>query len=353
MQSETNVQGTHPEWPTEGLERVLDCPVCGGDTRELVHDALTDRVYFCAPGEWNMYRCGACASTYLDPRPTRETIGLAYQRYATHEKTEVRDFQTLSVLKRLRRSLANGYRNHRYGTRLYPASILGILAAIVMPDRRAIIDWQMRHLPKGNSRKWLLDLGCGNGEFLLRARSAGWEVVGADPDAKAVEAARGHGLEVRLGGVEALDPSVERFDVITLAHVIEHVHHPGEVLEACYRLLKPGGYLWLETPNITSEGHEVFGRNWRGLEPPRHLVLFTAESLRQALSRAGFIEVKVQSYFPLWEDIFGASQAIAEGIDPYSVSRPKAPRGLVRKAERIARRDPARREFITVKAWKA
>jgi 2-polyprenyl-3-methyl-5-hydroxy-6-metoxy-1,4-benzoquinol methylase len=353
MQSETNVQGTHPEWPTEGLERVLNCPVCGVDTRELVHEALTDRVFFCAPGEWSMYRCEACASTYLDPRPTRETIGLAYQRYFTHEKTEVRDFRALGVLKKLRRSLANGYRNHRYGTRLYPASILGILAASLIPYGRALLDAEMRHLPRQNTKQRLLDLGCGNGEFLLRARSAGWVVVGVDPDAKAVEVARGHGLEVRLGGVEALDPSVERFDVITLAHVIEHVHRPGEVLAACYRLLKPGGYLWLETPNITSEGHEVFGRNWRDLDPPRHLVLFTSESLRQALSRAGFIEVKVQSYLPLCDDIFGASQAIAAGIDPFSVARPKAPRGLVRKAERVARRDPARREFLTVKAWKA
>lgn len=350
MQSKTNVQDTSPEWPADGLEPVPNCPVCGADTRELLHEDLTDRVFFCAPGEWNMYRCESCASAYLDPRPTSETIALAYHRYFTHE--EVPGYSSLSFLGKLRRRFANGYRNHRYGARDYPASILGILAASLMPSGRAIIDAGMRHLPKDNAKKRLLDLGCGNGAFLLRARSAGWAVVGADFDSKAVEAARCQGLDVRLGGVESLNPSIEQFDVITLAHVIEHVHQPVEVLQACYSLLKPGGYLWIETPNIASEGHQLFGRNWRGLEPPRHLVLFTLESMRSALSKVGFTELKVQPYRPLCDGIFSASAAISEGTDPYSGSHRNAPPGLVKKAEQIARHNPERREFITVKAWK-
>jgi len=350
MQSKMNVQDLHPEWPFDGLEPVPNCPVCGADIRELLHENLTDRVFFCAPGEWNMYRCKSCSSAYLDPRPTSEAIGLAYQRYFTHD--EAPSFSSLSFLEKLRRRFANGYRNYRYGTRDYPASILGILAAILMPNGKAIIDAGMRHLPKGNANKRLLDLGCGNGAFLLRARSAGWVVVGVDFDSKAVEAARSQGLDVRLGGVESLDPSVEQFDVITLAHVIEHVYHPVEVLQACYDLLKPGGFLWIETPNIASEGRQLFGANWRGLEPPRHLVLFNLESMCSALSAAGFSEVKIQSYRPLCDAIFSASKAISEGIDPYSASRRKESSCMVKKAERIARRDPARREFITVKAWK-
>lgn len=350
MQSTTNIQDKHPEWPADGLEPVPNCPVCGADTRELLHKDLTDRVFFSAPGEWSMYRCESCASAYLDPRPTSEAIGLAYQRYFTHN--EAPSFSSLNFLEKLRRRFANGYRNHRYDTRDYPASILGILAACLMPNGRSIIDVGMRHLPKVKEGKQLLDLGCGNGAFLLRARSAGYEVVGVDFDAKAVEAACSQGLDVRLGGVEILDPSIEQFDAITLAHVIEHVHHPVEVLQACYKLLKPGGFLWIETPNIAAEGHRLFGSNWRGLEPPRHLVLFTLESMRRALSAVGFSDVKVQPYRPLCDRSFRASTAISEGIDPYSESRPNVPSGLVRKAERIAKCDPARREFITVKAWK-
>jgi len=350
MKSKTNIQDTHPEWPGDGLEPVANCPVCGVFARELLHEDLTDRVFFCAPGKWNMYRCESCASAYLDPRPTSETIGLAYQSYFTHN--EAPSFSSLSILGKLRRWFANGYRNHRYGTRDYPASIFGILAASLMPNGRATIDAGMRHLPQKKANERLLDLGCGNGSFLLRARSAGWDVIGVDIDSKAVEAARSQGLDVRLGGLEELDPVDEQFDVITLAHVIEHVHHPMEVLQACYRLLKPSGFLWIETPNIASEGHRLFGASWRGLESPRHLVLFTLESMRYALSTAGFAEVKVQPYELLCDGIFRASTAISEGIDPHSGSRRNWPSNLVRKAERIARHDSARREFITVKAWK-
>lgn len=297
-----------------------------------------------------MYRCESCASAYLDPRPTTETIGLAYQRYFTHNKAP--SFSSLSFLEKLRQRVANGIRNHRYGTRIYPASILGMLAASLMPNSRALIDAGMRHLPKVNAKKRLLDLGCGNGAFLLRARSAGWDVVGVDLDPKAVEAACRQGLDVRLGGVETLDPSNEQFDVITLAHFIEHVHHPLEVLRACYRLLKPDGFLWIDTPNIASVGYLLFGANWLHLDPPRHLVLFTLESMCSALSAAEFAEIKVQPYRPLCDGSFGHSLAIAEGLNPFSESRRNGPSDIVKKAERISKRDAARRELITVKAWK-
>jgi len=49
--------------------------------------------------------------------------------------------------------------------------------------------------------------------------------------------------------------------------------------------------VWISRPNLDSRGHRIFGANWRGLEPPRHLVLFTAASLTSALSRAGFEQV--------------------------------------------------------------
>ncbi len=350
MQKKIKTQDMHSEWPVKGLEAVPNCPVCGSDKREVLHEGLTDRVFFCAPGKWSMYRCESCASAYLDPRPSIETISLAYQRYFTHDKAP--SFLSLSLLGKIRWRFANGYRNYRYGTREYPASIFGILAASLMPNRRASIGAGMRHLPKAKTGKRLLDLGCGNGAFLLRAHSAGWDVVGVDFDPKAVEVACSQGLDVRLGGVESLDPSAEQFDVITLAHVIEHVHHPVQVLQACFSLLKPGGFLWLETPNIASDGHQLYGASWRGLEPPRHLVLFTLDSMRNALSAVGFADIKTLPYRPLCDGVFGESRAIAEGIDPYSKSRPSAPLDRVRKAERIARREPARREFITVKAYK-
>lgn len=339
------------EWPIQDLEPLGECPVCGGKDRRLMHDRLSDRVFFCAVGEWRMYCCGSCGCGYLDPRPTIESIGLAYQRYITHEK--IPTFSSLSFPEKVRILLANGYRNHRYGTRDYPtSSYLGVLAAFLMPNGRAIIDAGMRHLPKTMKKGRLLDIGFGNGIFLKRAKQAGWETVGVDFDSKTIETARLMGLDVRLGGVESLDPSIEKFDVITLAHVIEHVHHPAAVLQACHSLLRDDGVLGIETPNVASIGHQLFNENWRGLEPPRHLVLFNLTSLCNTLRTAGFTKVEIQPYRPECEFIFRSSKAIMHGIDPYSVSPQYGPTDLTKKAERIARRYPACREFITLKAWK-
>ncbi len=338
------------QWPADGLESVPNCPVCGSDSRELLHEGLTDRIFFCAPGEWSMYRCESCASAYLDPRPNSDTIGLAYQNYFTHSETP--GFSSLSFPGKLRRMLGNGYRNHRYGTRDYPSSVFGILAANFIPNRRAIIDAGMRHLPNPSVGQRLLDVGCGSGEFLNRARSCGWEVVGVEIDPKAVEVCRRHGIDVRAGSIDSLDIRRERFDGITIRHVIEHLHDPIAMLAICHKLLKPEGWIWIETPNINSQGYRFYGVNWRDLDPPRHLILFNHSSLRNALERADFDNVQDQPWRPICSEVFPASEAIANGLDPIDQAVSLDVMSKVRACDRLAKYDPRIREFITVKAWK-
>ena len=296
-----------------------------------------------------MFRCKACASAYLDPRPSIAAISMAYQNYITHDAVPC--YASQQFLKKIQDRLANGYRNYRYGTRDYPANMIGILVAHLLPNKKATIDAGMRHLAPKKGRGRLLDIGFGNGLFLSRTKAAGWNAVGVDTDLKVVERAEKDGLDVHAGGIESIDPS-EKFDVITMAHVIEHLHHPVEALRTCYQLLAPNGVLWIETPNITSLGHQLFGPDWRGIEPPRHLVLFNLNALSSALKDAGFNKIEIQPYRPICDFIFSSSLAIANGKDPYSQSGHHIPSGIVKKAERIARRDPRQREFITFKAWK-
>ena len=108
------------------------------------------------------------------------------------------------------------------------------------------------------------------------------------------------------------------FDIITLNNVVEHLHDPGAVLGACHRLLKPGGHIWLDTPNIDSPGHRFFGVNWRGLETPRHLVLFNHKSLVHLLMNAGFQKIKIMQHITVYQEMFRMSQFMRTGHAPES-----------------------------------
>lgn len=342
------------EWPANGLETVGACPVCGCAEREVLYRDLQDRVFFCAPGKWTLHKCHDCGSAYLDPRPTPETIGFAYRRYLTHSSTEIaHPFSNFRGW--IRRALANGYRNHRFGTKEQPASKLGIFVAFLFPSLRAVADTGMRSLPRLPATGGrVLDVGCGNGDFLARAKSAGWEVSGVDPDPEALNIARVRNLDVRLGGIETVGCVSEQFDVITLSHVLEHVHDPVALLRRCYQLLKPGGWVWLETPNLAGRGHDRYGIHWLPLDTPRHLVLFNPRSLRDLLADVGFERITHEPYRPLCPDSFAFSEAIAQGRDP---ARARKLSSIFRRsvwiAEGDARRDPGAREFLTIRGWKA
>jgi len=321
--------------------------VCGKSSRTLLHEGLRDRIFFCAPGEWRLYRCTSCGSGYLDPRPTAETIGMAYSRYFTHRH----EARAMSAFRRLRLALANGYCNARFGIKRRPYIRGGAWLAHLFPRRRASIDAYARNLDRAQPGEVLLDVGCGDGLFLAFAAEMGWKVEGVEPDPQAAEAARKQGLTIHQGSIECLRDRGEVFDVITLSHVIEHVHDPHDLMAACFRLLKPGGRIWLETPNLEAAGHLRYGRDWRGLEPPRHLVLFTWASLHSLLSKAGFLAATPLPAHPMASFTFPASDAIRRDKDPNALaSIPVRVRWQAWRAD--LRPALTKREFITIVARK-
>ncbi len=342
-------------WPNEGLESIDSCPVCGASQRTLLHKEIVDNVFFCSPGKWTLWQCSQCRSAYLDPRPTPDTIHQAYVNYYTHQQTgDKDDYASLSLIRKLRRRLVNGYTNWRFSTTAKPASALGVLAAFFMPSLKKVLDRQYRHMPRvpkcGGS---LLDIGAGDGAFLSLARTAGWDVVGLEPDQKAAANATRRGLTVHEGGIEYFGEKTELFDVIILNHVIEHVYQPVKVLERCHALLKPGGQLWLETPNIDSFGHARFAKNWRGLEAPRHLVIFNEHSLKQTLMEAGFSTPRNQMRPSPCPGMFRASFAMECDSSPYAtMAIPMALKLEVLMAAYKELYNPSRREFLTVTAYK-
>lgn len=280
------------EWPASDLERLGACPVCESTARITLYDDVSDVVFNCAAGRWALHACEGCGNAYIDPRPTATSIGRAYTSYYTHADPLLpRPYTELSMLGKFRRQAVNGYLNYRYSANVHPASRLMGAALSVVPRIRGALDLDYRHLPRRQGK--VLDFGCGSGVFLLRAKHIGWDTYGVDFDDQAVSTCRGLGLRVKSGGIEAAQSFGERFDFISLNHVIEHLHSPVATLRELRSLLAPGGLLYLETPNILSSGHREFGRWWRGLEVPRHLVIFSPTGLAQALRLSGYKLIKI------------------------------------------------------------
>jgi SAM-dependent methyltransferase len=301
-------RGDFGEWPVGGLERVPACPLCGSGARAVLHAGLRDHAFKTAPGEWVLQRCADCGCGYLDPRPDAATIALAYERYYTHA-----DGPAESAFMRLRRRIADAYLNARYGTSYPNAFPGGQHIARLFPRRRAYLEVSFaRHLdPATGDNRRLLDVGCGNGAFLEFAAHLGWVAEGIDNDAAAVAAARAAGCRVIHGDLDRLPFAAGGYRHLTLSHVIEHVHQPLKLLRQCFELLAPGGRLWLETPNLGSFGHRVFGSAWRGLEPPRHLVLFDRASLSALLAAAGFSGIEFRAHPAVTVFIWEQSRMIA------------------------------------------
>ncbi len=143
-----------------------------------------------------------------------------------------------------------------------------------------------RHKTSGR----LLDLGCASGVFLREMqKNSNWQVTGVEINADAAQTARErYGLDVQVGTLEQVAFPEEHFDVVTLWDVLEHLHDPAATLREINRILKPGGIVVLRVPNRSSWDARIFGRYWAGWEPPRHLYVFTPETLTLLLRHAGF-----------------------------------------------------------------
>jgi SAM-dependent methyltransferase len=335
-------------WPPDALERAEVCPVCGHSGRRLLQEGLRDLI-FDAPGEWNLYACAECGSGYLDPRPTEAEIGRAYERYFGAERSA--STGAGPTLSRLRVAIMNGYLNGSFGYALEPASRLGRFLVPLMPKRRMRVEWSVRHLrrPQGSPR--LLDVGCGTGEFLVRMRDAGWEVRGIEPHLPSAAVAREAGVEVDQVSLEQARFEERSFHAITLNHVIEHLHDPRGAVARCRELLRPRGTLWIATPNIEALGHLRFGPHWFGLDPPRHLVLFTGRSLERLIREEGFADSRrLRAYRA--EVTYPPSSALARGEDLPGPgdALPRAVRRSIRLADLRTFLRPDRTEELVVMA---
>jgi 2-polyprenyl-3-methyl-5-hydroxy-6-metoxy-1,4-benzoquinol methylase len=278
------------------------CVLCGQEG-ETAYGGLRDRL-FAAPGVWSIRWCGGCRLAWLDPRPLAGEVSKLYREYYTHSQEGtnphwVRDLK--QFLKKATLRVWLGYSDSE------PDLLQWLVGAALgmVPAVRDIVELSVMCLP-GSSRGRLLDVGCGSGLFLSAMRQLGWEVWGLEPDPAAAEVVRRRGFPVVQAAVEEAELPAEGFDAVTMNHVIEHVIDPVAALVRCAQATRPGGSVVLTTPNWDSLLHQRFKASWRGLEPPRHLWIFTPGSLAACAERAGLavklVRTSARSASWIWQE---------------------------------------------------
>lgn len=227
-----------------------DCALCGIDDSELLFPGR-DRLLG-GSETFTLRRCRRCGLIYLNPRPALTEMG---EYYPSHYACFVHEEHK-----------ANWYHRLRY---------------------RAFVAKRCRIAGGGQKPGRLLDIGCGDGLFMLGMKERGWEVHGLDISPVAAQLAREKGLEVFEGELDQAGYAEGSFDLITMWDVLEHLHDPGAHLTQAARLLKPEGSLVVTIPNPHSLDFRLFGLVWTGLDVPRHLYVYTRPALFQLFERAG------------------------------------------------------------------
>jgi len=160
----------------------------------------------------------------------------------------------------------------------------------------------------------VLDVGCGSGQFLARLIPLGYEAHGTEfSEQTGLRAAAVRGLQLHVGPLRPDTYPARFFDLISIWHVLEHLRDPDEALRWCRDWLRPGGFLMLAVPNVSSWQAKLFRGAWFHLDPPRHLQHFDPVSLSQALESAGFRVIRVRHLS--WEqNLYGYAQSALNAL---------------------------------------
>ena len=142
--------------------------------------------------------------------------------------------------------------------------------------------------------RWL-DIGFGEGALLAVAQRRGWICHGTEVSQRVLDHGRARGWIVASDTTDGDRFPLGGFDVVTMIELLEHVPEPTCFLADAARLLRPGGLLYLPTPNACSLNRWWLGVSWSIFNPPEHLTIWTPRGMSRALARAGFQEIRLRT----------------------------------------------------------
>lgn len=253
-----------------GSIHITACPVCAGGN---IHPVVELQDFSVSKQAFAIWECEQCSFRFTQDIPDQAAIAPYYksENYISHSDTN--------------KGLVN---------RLYH-----LVRRFTLRGKRTLVE---RESAKKSGR--LLDVGAGTGAFLMEMKATGWDVTGLEPDADARKLAQTKtGLLLQEPDTLFQLPA-ENFDVVTLWHVLEHVHSLHEYLVKFHGLLKPDGVLLIAVPNYTSGDAHHYQQYWAAYDVPRHLYHFSPKAMRTLMEKHGF---RVLRILPMWFDSFYVS----------------------------------------------
>lgn len=229
----------------------ISCPICGSNRNKVIFKSKDFRLKTTSE-IFNIVKCVDCSFIFLNPRPKIDKIGEAYTS----------DF------------------NKSDQSFLYK-----IIEPFFRLAQKSTIKMLKRYKKNGN----ILDVGCGNGTFMLAMQNSGYDVWGVEfnKDAKkyADNSLKGH---IFYDDIKECNFPPKNFDIVTMFHSLEHIYDINDLLVEVRRIIKDDGILFICVPDADFFEFRLFGPYNYNLEAPRHLYFFTHDSLRKLLQKRGF-----------------------------------------------------------------
>ena len=220
------------------------CPVCGKVQLDKVFDVLDFRG---SNERFGLLRCNGCSFVLTSPRPLDNELGKYYPKstYVSHNEKPK-----------------------------------GVFDRIYFQVQKANLRDKLKKILRHSKTGALLDYGCGSGSFLGFMQQNGWKVEGVELSKEAAEIARKR-TDSAIWSPDEFVIQPNKYDVISLWHVLEHLPDFERVVEKLKASLKPGGVLLIAVPNHKSYDANYFGKNWAAWDVPIHLWHFNREVMTQ------------------------------------------------------------------------
>ena len=254
----------------ENNKQFSPCPICN---KEDISTLLHTKDYSLTGEDFQIIRCANCTLEYTDPAPSKEAIATYYNfpSYISHTDTK----------EGLVNKMYHKVRNHTLTQKT---------------------NW-VQSLFTGH-KGHLLEVGAGTGAFADSMSKKGWKVTALEPDASSRQKALDN-YNLNILPIEELfhlEPA--KYEVITLWHVLEHVHDLNAYMKTFHSLLKPNGRLIIAVPNYTSYDAGYYKKYWAAYDVPRHLYHFSPLSMHYLAKKH---KMSIMQKLPMWFDSFYVS----------------------------------------------